>query len=71
VVGLLITKLRKVYISECERRIFLIGEYLAKLQARAWLSHALCTPGQHTPKDEESARDNHVLACNFAKYLPI
>jgi len=25
-------------------------------------------------KDEESARDNHVLACNFAKYfkyLPI
>ena len=27
-----------------------IGEYLAKLQARAWLSHALCTPGQHTAK---------------------
>jgi len=22
-------------------------------------------------KDKESARDNHVLACNFAKYLPI
>jgi len=22
-------------------------------------------------KDEESARDNHVLAYNFAKYLPI
>jgi len=22
-------------------------------------------------KDEEGARDNHVLACNFAKYLPI
>ena len=22
-------------------------------------------------KDEESARDNHVLACNFATYLPI
>jgi len=22
-------------------------------------------------KDEESAQDNHVLACNFAKYLPI
>ena len=27
-----------------------IGEYLAKLQARAWLSHALCAPGQHTAK---------------------
>jgi len=48
-----------------------IGEYLPKLQARKWLSHALCAPGQHTAKDEESARDNHVLACNFAKYLPI
>jgi len=50
-----------------------IGEYLAKLQARAWLSHA-CTPGQQPNtllKDEESARDNHDLACNFAKYLPI
>ena len=28
----------------------LTGEYLAKLQARAWLSHALCAPGQHTAK---------------------
>jgi len=23
------------------------------------------------PKDEESAQYNHVLACNFAKYLPL
>jgi len=22
-------------------------------------------------KDEESAQDNHILACNFAKYSPI
>jgi len=22
-------------------------------------------------KDEESARDNHVFVCNFAKYSPI
>ena len=43
-----------------------------KVKARAWLSHALCTSGQHNElKDEESARDNDVLACNFAKYLPI
>jgi len=28
-------------------------------------------PGQHTDKQKESARDNHVLACNFAKYSPI
>jgi len=24
-----------------------------------------CAPGQHTAKDEESARNNHVLDCNF------
>jgi len=29
---------------------FLIHEYLAKLQATAWLFHALCVPGQHTAK---------------------
>jgi len=23
------------------------------------------------PKDKESARDSHIFACNFAKYLPI
>ena len=34
-----------------------IGEYLAKGQARRWLSRAPCAPGQHTARDEESARD--------------
>ena len=27
-----------------------ISEYLAKLQARPWLSRALCAPGHHTAK---------------------
>ena len=31
-------------------QIFLIGEYMAKLQARVCLSHALCMRGQHTAK---------------------
>jgi len=44
---------------------------LAKLQARTWLSYALCSPGQQTAKDEESARDNQVFAGSFAKYSPI
>jgi len=50
---------------------FLIGEYLTKLQAKRdclvqflRLSAVFC-PGM------QSARDNHVLACNFAKYSPI
>jgi len=39
------------FIVECvSEKIFNIGEYLAKLQARACLSHALCAPGQHTAK---------------------
>jgi len=48
-----------------------IGEYFVNLQARTWLSRALCASGHHAAKDEESARDNHVLARNFAKYSPI
>jgi len=48
-----------------------IGEYLTKLQASTWLSRALCAPGQHTAKNGESDRNNHVIACNFAKYPPI
>jgi len=34
-------------------------------------THALRAPGQTLLKDEESARDNRVFACNFGKYSPI
>ena len=51
-------------IAESVSEFFLIGECLAKLQARARLANTLLNDG-------ESARDNHVLACDFAKYLPI
>jgi len=37
--------------------------YLLTYQV-AWLANTLL-------KDGDSARDSHVLACNFAKYLPI
>ena len=52
---------------------FLISEYLAKLQGRAWLSHALhfARLANTLLKDDESERDNHVFADNFAKYSPI
>jgi len=40
------------------KRILKIPPYLARL-ANTLL------------KGKESARDNHVLACNFAKYLPV
>jgi len=33
-----------------------IGEYLAEIQARAWLSHALCAPGQHTVETRRDVR---------------
>jgi len=48
-----------------------MGEYLAKLQARAWLCRALARLAKTLLKDGESERDNLVLACIFAKYLPI
>jgi len=48
-----------------------IGEYLAKLQARTWLSRVLERLANTLLKDRESARNNHVLAYNCAKYWPI
>ena len=41
-----------------------------KSNLRRMFVRAVCAPAPHTAKDEESARDNYVLACNFAKYLP-
>jgi len=52
--GLLITKLRKVYCWVCEWKQFKIGDYLVKVTvARVWLCHALCTPGQRTAKTKK------------------
>ena len=34
-------------------------------------SHALARLANTLLKDEASARENHVFACNFAKYSPI
>ena len=59
------------FTAECESEIFLISKYLTKLQAKTWLPHALRVLANTLLKGEESVRDNHVLACNFAKYLPI
>jgi len=48
-----------------------IGEYLTQYkQERGCLMH-FARLANTLLKDEESARDNHFLACNFAKYSPI
>ena len=39
-------------------------------QERGCLTH-FARLGNTLLNDEESARDNHVFACNFAKYSPI
>jgi len=44
------------------------GEYLAK--KRGCLVHSVRLANTLL-KDEESPRDNHVLACKFVKYSPI
>ena len=49
-----------MFIAESQSEIFKIDEYLALVR----LANTLL-------KDGESARNNHVLVCNFAKYLPI
>jgi len=38
------------------------GECLAKLQARTWLSHALCASGHHTAETQQSTFLNLVIS---------
>jgi len=66
----LITKLRKVYCWVWVN-FFYIGEYFAKLQARTWLSRALCMPGQNTAERRRKCTRQSRFACNFVKYSPI
>ena len=48
-----------------------IGEYLAMVQQKCdCLVHFLPLLAVFWP-DAQSARDNHAVACNFAKYSPI
>jgi len=42
-------QIKKRFIAECVNFLKLCG-YSAKLQAKAWLSHALCALGQHAAK---------------------
>jgi len=50
----------------------LIGEYLAKLQARRWLSRALYVPGHRTAKSRKKVHDTiHPFAGKYAKYSPV
>jgi len=65
-----IIKLRKVYRWVCQWRKIKVGEYSAKLQERGCLMH-FAHLANTLLKDEESPRDNILLACNFAKYSPI
>jgi len=62
-VGLSITKLRKVYCRVCKLKFcfFLISEYLAKLPARRRLSHALCAPGYHAVKSQTKCTTQSIF----------
>jgi len=48
--GVVNNQIKKGILLNLRVNFFLIGEYLAKLQARAWLHHALYAPSQRTAK---------------------
>ena len=52
-------------------QIFTDFNFFSKLQARTWLFRAFFPSFSSVLAKRTSARDNHVLACNFAKYSPI
>jgi len=46
--GVINKQIKKDLLLSVRVNVFLNRRIFEKLQARAWLSHALCTPGQHT-----------------------
>jgi len=48
--GIVNNQIKKGSLLSLPVKIFLIGEYLTKLQERRWLSRALCVPCYHTAK---------------------
>ena len=69
--GVVNNQIKKGLLLSVWVKSFLIGEYLAKLQARAWLSHALCAPGQLTAKRRRKCTRQSRSCFNFAKYSQI
>jgi len=65
-------KLRKVNKGPSLKKFFFksVNIWQSYMQERGCLMHFMRL-ATRLLKDEESARDNHVLACYFAKYSPI
>ena len=61
-----------MFIAECasEKKLKSVNIWQSYKQERGCLMH-LAHLTNTLLKDEESARDNHVFAYNFAKYSPI
>ena len=59
------------HLSYCVVRKYGYLQKLGTSQARTRLSSALVRLANTLLKDGENAWDNHVHACNFAKYSPI
>jgi len=60
-----------MFITECvSEKMVIVNVWQSYKQERGCLMH-FAHLANTLLKDEESARDNHVLACNFAKYSPI
>ena len=56
--------------SLSEKKLKSVNIWLSYKQERGCFVH-IARLANTLLKDEESARDNNVHACNFAKYLPI
>ena len=69
VVELLTTK-KERFIAKSVNE-FLIGEYLLKVTSKNVVVSCTLCAWPPPVEDEESALDNHVIACNCAKYSPI
>jgi len=70
-VGLLITKLRKVFAKSVNELFFRSIDISQSYKQKGGSLMDFARLATTLLKHEERARDNHVLVCNFAKYSPI
>ena len=70
--GVVINQIKKSLLLNVRVKTFLksVNIWQSNKQERGCLTHFACLANTLL-KDEESARDDHVFACNFAKYSPI
>ena len=66
--GVVNTEIKKGLLLSLSVKSFKIGEYLAKLQARTWLSRAHCAPGYYIDKSRRQCMTQSTFRPELCRF---